>query len=450
MRDLFVVLSFLATLPMTLRWPHVGILAWCWISYMNPHRLAWGFAYELPFALIIAIATFTGWMFSKEPKRIPLNAISLLLLALILWISFANLFAIVPDEAYVKWKQAIKILLMTLATLALCGTRERLQALIWVIVASLAFFGVKGGVFTLLGGGENLVWGPAGSFIEDNNALALALIMVLPLIWYLQMHTENRLIRWGLYATFVACIFSIIGSSSRGAFLALVAMALFFILKSRQRIALLFGVVALGIAGLAFVPQHWVDRMKTIETYHEDGSAQGRLQAWSFATQVALDRPIVGGGFRVFADEALYRKYVPDADINRNFHSVYFEVLGELGFVGLFVFLSLLVVTWRCGASIIKRTRGRAELAWANDLARMVQISLIGFAVGGMFQNLAFYDLYYHIIGILFLTQYVVAKSIESKTPGQALKGAGPVAAGAGAAPQPIGPAERQQLNWRD
>jgi putative inorganic carbon (HCO3(-)) transporter len=447
-RDIFVVLSVLATVPLSLRWPHVGILAWCWLSYMNPHRLTWGFAFNLPLAMIVAVTTLLAWISSKEPKRIPLNAVTWFLLALVFWMSFANLFAMVPDLAYLKWEQAIKILVMTFATLALCGTRERLHALIWVIVASLSFFGLKGGVFTILGGGENLVWGPPGSFITDNNALALALIMVLPLIRYLQLHTDQKLLRWGLYATFVISIFSIIGSSSRGAFLALAATAFFLILKSRHRLVLGLGVVAMLAVSAAFVPQHWIDRMKTIETYQEDGSAMGRLQAWGFAIKVALDRPIVGGGFRVSYNDDIYKKYVPDAVKSRNFHSVYFEVLGELGFPGLFIFLGLLIATWRCANSIIRLTRNHEELSWANDLARMIQISLVGFAVGGAFQNLAFYDLYYHIIAILFLTQQIVAKSIPSSALEQAQEDR-PIATGTPAAQQRhvrIGPRHLRRL----
>ena len=438
MRDIFIVLSVLATVPLILRWPFVGILAWCWVSYMNPHRLAWGFAYNAPLAMVVAVATLIAWMMSKELKRIPFNSITGFLIALVFWMSFANLFALLPEQAFPKWEQAIKILIMAFATLALCGTRERLHALIWVIVASLAFFGLKGGFFTIEGGGEELVWGPPGSFISDNNALALALIMVLPLMRYLQIHSEQKLIRWGLYGVFVICIFSILGSSSRGAFLALSATGIFLILKSRHRLALSLGVVALLAVSAAFVPQKWIDRMKTIETFHEDGSAMGRLQVWGFAIKVALDRPLVGGGFRVSYSDEIYKKYVPEAEKSRNFHSVYFEVLGELGFPGLFIFLGLLVSTWRCGTAIIRKTRDRPDLSWANDLARMVQISLIGFAVGGAFQNLAFYDLYYHMIAILFLTNQIVEKSLQPRPAEQVPRGA---TSAAGGVPVPQNPA---------
>lgn len=384
---------------------------------MNPHRLSWGFAYEFPVAMVIGLATLMAWVFSKEPKKFEITWVSGLLLAFVIWMSFANLFAMVPNLAFEKWSQSAKILLMTFVTIALMGSRERVHALVWVIVISLAFFGIKGGVFTILKGGESRVWGPPGSFIADNNALAMALVMVLPLMRYLQLHTESKLFRLGLYGAMAVTAFSVIGSQSRGAFLGAIAMLVFLLLKSRQRV--LFGILvaALLAVGAAFVPQTWIDRMRTIETYEEDGSALSRLEVWGFALKVAHDHPIVGGGFRVSYDDNIYLKYVPDArkGRGRNYHSIYFEILGELGYVGLAIYLALLLAVWRTGSRIIALTRNKANLQWANDLARMIQVSLVAFAVAGAFQNLAFFDFYFFLIAIIYLTHRVVIRELNQE-----------------------------------
>src|SRR3546814_14222503 len=97
---------------MTFLRPHVCILAWCCISYMNPHRLSWGCAYEFPVAMMIGLSTLAACVLSKEPKKLPINAVSALMLAFVVWMSFANLFAMVPDLAFEKWTQSVKILLM--------------------------------------------------------------------------------------------------------------------------------------------------------------------------------------------------------------------------------------------------------------------------------------------------------------------------------------------------
>ena len=416
MRDIFILLIVFSTIPMIFLRPHVGILAWCWISYMNPHRFSWGFAYEFPVAMVIGVATLAAWMFSKEPKKLEMNWVSGLLFAFVFWMSFANLFAMVPDLAFEKWNQSIKILLMTFVTMVLMRDRERLQAFVWVIVTSLAFFGMKGGLFTIAKGGAFKVWGPPGSFIADNNALAMALVMMLPLMRYLQMHTESALVRMGLYVAMALTAFSIIGSQSRGAFLGAIAMMLFLIIRSRKRVVIGLLVAAFLGIGAFFVPQHWIDRMQTIETYEQDGSALSRLEVWRFALRVANDHPIVGGGFRVSYNDAIYLRYVPEArkGRGRNYHSVYFEILGELGYVGLSIYLLLLAAAWHSGSRVISLTKKRLDLAWANDLARMTQVSLVGFAVAGAFQNLAYFDFYFALIAILFLVKRIVMDELEA------------------------------------
>lgn len=438
MRDVFLLLMVFSTIPMIFLRPHVGILAWCWISYMNPHRLAWGFAYDFPVAMVIGIATLMAWVLSKEPKKLQINFVSGLLLTFVFWMSVANLFAMVPDLAFEKWTQSAKILLMTFVTMMLMGTRERLHALVWVAVISLAFFGIKGGVFTILKGAEFRVWGPPGSFIADNNALAMALVMMLPLVRYLQLHTESKLIRLGLYAAMILIAFSIIGSQSRGAFLGASAMVVFLIAKSRQRVLLGMIVVAFLVIAAIFVPRTWIDRMRTIETYEQDGSALSRLEVWEFAIKVAHDHPIVGGGFRVSYDDNIYLKYMPDArkGKGRNYHSVYFEILGELGYVGLSIYLAVLLAVWRSGSRTIAMTNNRPDLRWANDLARMTQVSLVGFAVAGAFQNLAYFDFYFCLVAILFLARQIVSKQLAADN--SSTQQAAPVEPGSAAVPVPV------------
>src|SRR5690606_20423076 len=114
-------------------------------------------------------------------------------------------------------------------------TRERLHALIWVIVLSIGFYGAKGGVFTLLSGGGNRVYGPDGSFIADNNHMALAMVMMVPLFRYLQLNSGLKLVRVGLGAAMGLTIVSALGSYSRGAMVALAVTLMALIARTRRR-----------------------------------------------------------------------------------------------------------------------------------------------------------------------------------------------------------------------
>jgi len=195
MRGILIALVVFMFLPKVLGQPHVGVYLWSWIGYMNPHRLSWGFAYNFPFAQVIAIATLLGVIFTRERVRIPINTITVLLIALNVWFLVTTFFSFFPDTAWTQWEKVAKIQLMVFVTLVLIRSRERIHMLIWVIALSLAFFGIKGGIFTVLTGGQHMVLGPPGSFIEGNTEIALALIMTLPLLRCLQLNTKSKTIR---------------------------------------------------------------------------------------------------------------------------------------------------------------------------------------------------------------------------------------------------------------
>lgn len=414
MRDLLVTAIVFGSVPFVLWRPWIGILVWAWISYMNPHRFTFDFAYNYPFAQVVAIATLAGLLMSSEPKRFPWTPTTVIWLMFVVWMNVTTLFALNPEGAVPEWERAMKVQLMTIATVLLITTRQRLYFLVWAIVLSLGFFGAKGGVFSLMTGGQYLIMGPPYSFISENNTLGLALIMVLPLMRYLFSETPNRLVRVGLLGLMVLTALSIATSYSRGAFLAACAMVLLLWLKGPHKVRTAAALLLLIPAILAFMPEKWYERMQTIQTFEQDVSAMGRINAWGFALNLALDRPLVGGGYLAFTP-ALFEQYAPQPDDFHDAHSIYFEVLGEHGFVGLALFLALLFATFRLAGRIVRETKARPDLSWAKNLAAMVQASVVGYAVGGAFLGLAYFDLYYHLVALAVLLNRHVAET--SSTP---------------------------------
>ena len=323
-----------------------------------------------------------------------------------------TIFALVPDKASESWIQLAKIFLMAFVAMSVIRTEKRLNTLIWVTVASIAFYSVKGGIFTLQTGGEYIVYGPPKTFIHDNNHLAMAVLMTMPLMRYLALQATDRRVRWGLNAVLLISLVAIFGSYSRGAFLGLLAVAIVGWWRSNRRLA--FGAVAvIGIVAAApFIPAKWVERMDTIRNYEEDRSAMTRIEMWIFALNVAKDRPVIGGGFEVFQDPALYEKYNPTAGV-RNVHSVYFEVLGTQGFVGFIIFIMLGVAGLRTCSWIKRQTKDNPALINEYRLANLVWISLIAYAASGAFINLSEFDVYYNLLVIVAVCKAIVTDKLR-------------------------------------
>jgi putative inorganic carbon (HCO3(-)) transporter len=401
MRDVLVTLIVFGSLPLILARPYVGILVWSWLGYMNPHRLSFGFAYDFPFALCVGIATLLGVLISREPKRLPMTALTVLWMVFILWMCVTTFYAIYPDQAVVQLEKVLKIQLMTFTTIVLMRSKERLRLLVWVIVISLGYYGVKGGIFTILTGGDFRVWGPPGTFVEGNNEIALALLMILPLMQYLRTTTENRWVRLGLIVSMVLCAFSIVGSQSRGALIGGAAMAFFLWIKSKRKLVAGVALLVLIPTLFVFMPDAWHDRMRSIETYQEDQSAMGRIYTWQMAFNLANDRPL-GGGFEMWSAET-FERYSPENKVPHDAHSIYFKVLGEHGWLGLLLFLAVGLMAWRTGSWTIRHVKGHPDLRWLSDFARMIQVSLAAFAAGGAFLGLSYFDLYWHLVAMLVI-----------------------------------------------
>lgn len=417
MRDLILTAFVFGTIPFILRNPFYGLLMWVWLGIMNPHRLTWGFAYSLPFAQVIAICTLVAMLLhAKKLYRLPNDRVTITLVLFIAWLCVSPLFAFNPAAEFELWSRAIKVQAMVVAALLIVGNRDQLHKLVWVLALSVGFFGIKGGLFTIATGGSHRVWGPSGSFIADNNQLALAIIMSIPLFRYLQLHSENKWVKRGCLAAMMLSAASALGSQSRGGFLALAAMGLFLWTKSRQKGLIAILLVLAIPAVLLFMPESWFERMSSIQTYDQDASAMGRINAWWAAWNLAVDRFPIGGGFGMWT-ASVFQLYAPDPSVVFVAHSIYFHILGDHGFIGLVLFLLVFGFSWMNGNWIVSRTKNKPELLWARDLAAMCQVSLVGYAVGGAFLSLTYFDLPYYIVVILIVLRIIVRQDLAATPP---------------------------------
>ncbi|HZV67490.1 MAG TPA: putative O-glycosylation ligase, exosortase A system-associated [Telluria sp.] len=414
MRDVIITLIVLASLPYTLKRPYIGVLMWVWISVMNPHRLSWGFAYNFPFAAIIAATTLIAVFLEKGEKKLPMTPVVITLLCFTGWMAVTTVFAFFPAPSYEMLTRVAKIMLMTCVTMMVVRDKRQLHLLIWTLVGSLGYYGIKGGLFTIISGGNFRVWGPEGTYIEGNNEVALALIAIIPIIYYLFLVQANKWVRYGCAAAAILCCVSALGSYSRGALLGISAMVLFLWVKSPKKMALGLAMLVIIPTAIAFMPAKWSERMNTVKEYKEDDSAMGRINAWAMAFHLASDRPLTGGGFAIY-DAKTFARYAPVPEDVHAAHSLYFQALGEHGFVGLGLYLLLGLLSWRTGSRVIKHAAKRPHLKWAGVLATMLHVSMIGFGVGGAFLSLLYFDVPYYLMAIMVITGVIVEREVAAE-----------------------------------
>jgi putative inorganic carbon (HCO3(-)) transporter len=423
-RDVLLFLIIFGGVPFMLRWPWVGIMYWVWFGLMNPQQMTFGAGQSFPFAALIAGATLAGVLLSPGQIRLKASREMVILLMLAAWMTMTTFFALNPDGAWPAWERAMKVLLMTFVAAAVVNTKRHLQIFVAIIAVSVGYFGVKGGIFTFRTGGAQTVFG-GGGFLSENNSTGLAILMTIPLLWYFFLQSTRRSMKWALAISVILCAAAVLGTQSRGAFLAVSAMALFLVLKSPRRLPLAIALVCVASALIVFMPQRWDQRMQTIQTYDQDSSAMGRINAWKMVTRLAMDRPLVGGGFECYTPE-IYARYGSGIESDLVAHSIYFQTLGEHGFVALLMFLALWSFTWRRASTTVRISTERPDLKWAAQLAATLQASLIGYLVGGAFLNLANWDMPYYLVVAVVVTHDLVRREIARTRPAVASSGSMP------------------------
>ncbi|RMB02814.1 putative O-glycosylation ligase, exosortase A system-associated [Eilatimonas milleporae] len=406
MRGLLIAVLILGWLPMILFKPHIGVLVWDWVSHMNPQAQTYGFAQTFQFLDLIAGMTLIGLFLSKDHVRLPAHPIVMALGLYLIWVFITTVAAFEPARGQDKLVQMFKVILFAAVSMSVMRSPNRLKAFVWIMGLSLGYVIIKGGLFTIITAGAHRVQG-AGGMISDNNHLAMALAMMVPLTVYFFRHPPHRLMKWPLLGVPVLAVVSVLGTQSRGGLVALAAVLGMGVLLTRRRLMLMALMVPIGLVGIAYMPENWTNRFQSIERATDDDSFIGRVSMWRFSSNLADENPVTGGGFDVFYVPRAADLYMPPGYKARAPHSIYFEVLGEHGYVGLVLFMTLIFIGWYSGGAAARKYGAYKETRWLGDLCRAVQVSVVGFAVGGLTVNIATFDLFYHMLALIVMSETV-------------------------------------------
>jgi len=424
MRDFIVLAIIFGSVPICLINPYFGVLMWYWVTYFNPHRFTWSFAYDFPVAMVVALPTVVGTVFAKKSIRSLAQLESILLLCLWAWFALSYvhaqnvpLFAAnMPDAAY-EMGHITKIFLFTFVMMMLVTTKSRARGVMLVTAASLGLLAVKGALFGLRTEGGSRVWGPPDSFLSDNNAFGLALNMCLPLLFFLARKEKNRWMRLGLRITFACTVLVILLTYSRGAVLGLGVVVVAIILKTRHKMLAAVLLVVAAFFVFAFAPDAWMNRMSGFMHGNLDASAEQRLVSWGTAWRFSHDYPITGGSFDVLPNVDVFQRYqprpLPLGFLSSGPHSIYFQLLADQGYVGLGLFLFLIGSCFWSLWRIRVAARKLPPAQYLVDYTNMIEASILGFMVSGAFLGFVYLDVIYQMIGMTVVLKVLLRKEVE-------------------------------------
>ena len=414
---------YLGLLPAVLFSPFVGVLLFDWLDYLPPDAVYTDALFSDYLSFVIGALSFLAWLI-REKKTLPRPLlVTLLMAALLLWVNVTSLFALAPQAAAFQWDRTVKVIGFAILTAQMLSTRARLEAFIWVFVLAVTYYAVPSAIKVIVSGGSGgigtgeVVQSEGGGFFGDRVILSVVMAMALPFVLYLRRHTmllPPRWLRWvrlGMLGLFASLLVSLIGTFARTALISGGATLLMLVVRSTRKIVTGLTIAATVLVLLEIAPGNWFDRMQLIADYQSDGSAMSQIDAWKWGWAMALSHPIVGGGFGVFVLDAGSIRGRPGW---LEAHNIFIEIMGEHGFVGLGVFCCLIIAIYRSCTMIQKRVPGRADLAWAADLARATQIALVAFVTGGCFVSIATSSFLYLLAGIAIGTRSLVERELTA------------------------------------
>lgn len=416
MRDLVVLAIVFATLPVIVFRPFFGLLTYSWLAYMRPQDMAWGMSHWLPLSEWVAIAMVAGFVVTRREHLMVIKLQTVLLILLGLWISLTVLTAVAPEMSEEVYGHYWKAIAIALVTTGLVRDKERFLLLYLLIPFSIGFLGAKRGLVGLLRGGIQYNDGPGG-LMKDNNSFALMLNMMLPLLVGIATTDERKWVRVTAAVMAALCVPTIFFTFSRGGLLTLCVVSALLFWRAKNRLVIAGLMAAALVAFFAFtsasITERYLDRAASIGDYEEDGSAQGRLNAWKTSWYVFLDYPVVGVGPNNLA--AVFQRYSPEADRFRVAHNAYFQILAESGLPALLLFLAAIgAALWRM-ERLRRLCQNTTPLRWVEVQARMLQVSIAAYLAGSMFLNTAYNEVIYHLIALTVCLEVVAAQPAEAR-----------------------------------
>ncbi len=419
MHDLAFVVFLLGFFALGFRKPFLFVLAYVYIDIVSPQKLTYWLLNSVPVSLIAVGLAVGSWAAFDDKRDVRVAPRQFLLLALLVYCGITTSQADFPLEALAKWEWVWKALAFAIFLPLTLRTRLRIESLILFMILSAASIIIVGGIKTAASGGGygvlNLML-DTNSGLYEGSIISTVAIAIIPLILWLAKYGTIFPPDWRVKlfaaALIFACLLIPIGTQARTGLICIAVLGVLMLRHTKRRILYLSIIGVLGLTAIPMLPKSFTSRMETIQGYKGDESASTRIAVWTWTIAYAKDHPY-GGGFDAYRSNKLRIQTTAvkgDAgsaevvdrvayDEARAYHSAYFEMLGEQGYPGLFIWL-LIHVGGLVRMEIVRaRWKRREDEPWIAGLAGALMQGHLIYLIGSAFVGIAYQPFVYMLVG---------------------------------------------------
>ena len=326
----------------------------------------------------------------------------------------SSFWANVGGYSIIIFERMLGYLFLFIMIARICTTRERVNGVALTLIVSHLWLLVMNPEVVLAPTTRHYIVG--ATFLGDGNDYSMSLCILLGFQLNIALGQQSRFKKIFSWILLGLLMLTIIGTQSRGATLGMAAVFGYMWWCSPRKAVGVVAIVVALLGVLMYAPAVYFERMSTLSAPQEDGSAEGRLHAWRAGTKMALAHPL-GVGAGNFPNN--FPKYRAADAPNRwmTAHSMYFLVLGELGFLGLLLVLKLVFGNFRSNGRLRKRLveeqeRIKEPTRFAADIRTLnaFNASIVGLSVAGAFLSVTYYPHVFVMVGLCIALRRVIAE----------------------------------------
>lgn len=408
MLDVFMtmVLAILALLG--LRHPLIAFGGYMWADIVAPQYIVSGFAGSIPYSNVLAVITLLSLGINRKRLTRPTSIyVFVTLIVFLYWTTVTHSWAQFPYQALFKLEWITKSLGFMLVTLIIVNSKQTIEYFIMIFTACTAYFSFSAGIKTLAGGGgygAALVHASTNNGLAESSTLAGVSVACLPFLLFFSRHSSifprTPYFILGCYVSIFIFVVAVFGTFARTGLVCLFVLFMFAFAMSKRKAMLVFLASVTMVGMVAVAGDSWLDRMGTIlddDDVFEPIVSRKEVFQWTF--YYSLENPLGGGMDAYLANAGQLTYYSKHENVKPQpealaFHNIFFEILGEQGYPGLILYLSILGLTIRRLFRLRKPESWQGcdndTTNWATNLSMATLASLLCIIATGLFTGIAY------------------------------------------------------------
>lgn len=433
MLDLLLLFIFLLFFIIGLKRPYIAFMGYTWVDTIRPWQLSHGFLRGWSLSMLMTVVCLLSLLINIRKLRwYRSNIIVALMLLFFIWITVSTFYLgpLFPMDAVKRWGFNYKVLLISILVPLAINKCRHLEALILVWLFTISFFILSIGPKAIMGGagyGRDLLIGGGNSYLAESSTLASIAVGIIPILLFIRGHSILfRGIWFSQYlwiGMIINSVFTAIGSFARTGIVGFLVYVLLTVWKTKHKVLISLLILVLAFGLYQVVPDSYKARMDTIKSPTEESSAQGRILVWRWTLDFIKRYPL-GGGFESYqANRGKWGNYAGgdagyliDDRKAKAHHSIYFNLLGDLGYPGLIIYLLILFFVFNKlrFIRVMSESLHSSNASWMHFLAKASSTTLIILHVCGAFINVAFYPFFiYFFITVTLSLEKVYYSELE-------------------------------------